>query len=202
MLEKIFPSIWFSMYSFFNPTVLFILINIVIGTLIAFSSKKQENPENKSQLTRAGSVLERLKSFNLYRQKTEEIPPITTLLENPSTHQTVENLQSLENSETLVEEADPHFGRSVSDTHPTAGERPVKLREKMKKSASAKSVFGHFEREEIVERPKTTRERKTFGDDEEVDAKADDFINRFKQHLKLQRLDSIIRYKEMLNRGK
>ena len=38
-------------------------------------------------------------------------------------------------------------------------------------------------------------------DDEEVDAKADDFINRFKQHLKSQRLDSIIRYKEMIGRG-
>ncbi|KAJ6823009.1 proline-rich receptor-like protein kinase PERK12 [Iris pallida] len=36
---------------------------------------------------------------------------------------------------------------------------------------------------------------------EEVDARADDFINRFKQQLKLQRLDSILRYKEMLTRG-
>eukprot|EP00261_Vitis_vinifera_P038150 XP_019079393.1 PREDICTED: disease resistance protein At4g27190 isoform X4 [Vitis vinifera] len=38
-------------------------------------------------------------------------------------------------------------------------------------------------------------------DDEEVDAKADDFINKFKQQLKLQRLDSTIRYKEMIGRG-
>ena len=30
-------------------------------------------------------------------------------------------------------------------------------------------------------------------EDEEVDARADDFINKFKQQLKLQRLDSIIR---------
>jgi hypothetical protein len=37
--------------------------------------------------------------------------------------------------------------------------------------------------------------------DDEVDAKADDFINRFKQQLKLQRLDSIIRFKDASNRG-
>uniref|UniRef100_A0A7N1A6F7 Uncharacterized protein n=1 Tax=Kalanchoe fedtschenkoi TaxID=63787 RepID=A0A7N1A6F7_KALFE len=54
-------------------------------------------------------------------------------------------------------------------------------------------------------RPATVREAKAKsaleGEDEEVDSKADDFINKFKQHLKLQRLDSILRYKEMLGRG-
>jgi hypothetical protein len=38
-------------------------------------------------------------------------------------------------------------------------------------------------------------------DDTEVDAKADDFINRFKQQLKLQRMNSIMKYKEMITRG-
>lgn len=95
---------------------------------------------------------------------------------------------------------------------PAAGELPVKLAKKMKKSASAKSAFAHFEVTDIVEsrRPATVRVSKTkptiaeeegSGDDEEVDAKADDFINKFKQQLKLQRLDSIIRYKEMVGRG-
>ncbi|GFY98464.1 hypothetical protein Acr_12g0010050 [Actinidia rufa] len=52
-------------------------------------------------------------------------------------------------------------------------------------------------------RPSTTRESRTAssGDDEGVDGKADDFINKFKKQLKLQRLDSILRYKEMLHRG-
>ncbi|CAN0882030.1 Pathogen-associated molecular patterns-induced protein A70 [Linum grandiflorum] len=81
----------------------------------------------------------------------------------------------------------------------------------MKKSASTKSAFGHFEEEKIVEarRPATVREQKSNKLNEEevggdvgcVDAKADDFINKFKQQLKLQRLDSIIRYKEMVGRG-
>lgn len=72
--------------------------------------------------------------------------------------------------------------RSKSDTGSGASEnRPEKV---MKKSTSEKSALGGFEDE-----------------DEGVDAKADDFINRFKQQLKLQRLDSLLRYREMLKRN-
>ncbi|ESR64087.1 DUF4408 domain-containing protein [Citrus sinensis] len=99
--------------------------------------------------------------------------------------------------------------RTKSDTKPASGEILKKLPKKMKKSASSKSAFNHFREEDIVEvearRPATVKE---FGnakvaqvDDEGVDAKADDFIHKFKQQLKLQRMDSIIRYNEMVNRG-
>jgi len=37
--------------------------------------------------------------------------------------------------------------------------------------------------------------------DQGVDARADDFINKFRQQLQLQRLNSLLNYKEMLNRG-
>lgn len=67
------------------------------------------------------------------------------------------------------------------------------------------------EEEEVVvvrQRPATVRERKqgmkkSFGRDDEatVDRKADDFISKFREQLKMQRIDSIQRYKEMLNRG-
>lgn len=95
------------------------------------------------------------------------------------------------------------FARTHSDTKPASGEVPVKLPKKMKKSASSKSAFSHFKEEDIVEtrRPATVREERSAVDDDEVDAKADDFINKFKQQLKLQRLDSIMRYKEMIGRG-
>lgn len=100
------------------------------------------------------------------------------------------------------------FARTHSDTKPASGEVPVKLPKKMKKSASSKSAFSHFKEEDIVEtrRPATVREGRSAAasaavDDDEVDAKADDFINKFKQQLKLQRLDSIMRYKEMIGRG-
>ncbi|KAL7159207.1 hypothetical protein ABFS83_01G012500 [Erythranthe nasuta] len=102
---------------------------------------------------------------------------------------------------------DSHFiSRTKSDTEPASGEFPTKLPARMRKSASLKSAFGHFEEEVVVEarRPATVRvtgNAKVTGGDEEVDAKADDFINRFKQQLKLQRLDSIIRYKDMIGRA-
>ncbi|THG21515.1 hypothetical protein TEA_024960 [Camellia sinensis var. sinensis] len=62
---------------------------------------------------------------------------------------------------------DQHLKRSMSDK--TVEASPAN----MKKSASEKLRVGE--------------------DEEGVDAKADDFINRFKQQLKLQRLDSILR---------
>lgn len=98
-----------------------------------------------------------------------------------------------------------NFARTQSDTKPASGEVPEKLARKMKKSASSRSAFSHFKEEDIVEsrRPATVRESKVAAadDDVEVDAKADDFINKFKQQLKLQRLDSIMRYKEVIHRG-
>lgn len=88
---------------------------------------------------------------------------------------------------------------------------PKKLAMKMKKSATLESAFDHFDFDEpeqessLPMRSATSTEREEEDEDEdedvEVDARADDFINRFKQQLKLQRLDSIIRYKEMLNQG-
>ncbi|KAK4787746.1 hypothetical protein SAY86_011579 [Trapa natans] len=100
-------------------------------------------------------------------------------------------------------------GMSKSDRKLLSGEVPMKLSKNMKKSASAKLAFAYFEEDDTVERfpPATAREYKEkVSDDEEedegeVDAKADDFINRFKQQLHLQRLESIASYKEMVNRG-
>ncbi|KAJ6913994.1 hypothetical protein NC651_016294 [Populus alba x Populus x berolinensis] len=73
----------------------------------------------------------------------------------------------------------------------------------MKKSASEKAasldLAEEVEREEVERRrPATTRasEKTVLIGDEEVDARADDFINRFKQQLKLQRLESLLRRKK------
>ncbi|XP_077210159.1 uncharacterized protein LOC143845652 [Tasmannia lanceolata] len=214
MLEESLPAIWPFIYSWFTHTVLFVLINAVVVT-IAFSTKKEEITE-KIQLIRTLSFLERLKSINLFRNKSQEIniPPITTLLENPIAELTVETVT--ENVETVTEDVDTvtedvdtvtenvehHLGRSASETiNPMLGEMTVKIAQ-MKKSASYRSQSsGSFEKEAGVTRPATMREGKTSGDDE-VDSKADDFINKFRQQLKLQRIASFGRYKDMLNRGK
>lgn len=199
--------------------------------------QEQEGGSEKETpfLTRSPSMLDRLKSFNLYKYVSQEASFLPT---HRSSEQPLEPGQQRAQAEEQ-EQADPagdeepeeqepeeveeeedeqslddvysqlkenQVERTKSDTKPASGEVMPKLPRKMRKSASVQSAFAHFEEEDIVEarRPATTKEGKGKGShevDEEVDAKADDFINRFKQQLKLQRLDSFMRYKEMINRG-
>ncbi|KAI3690655.1 hypothetical protein L2E82_48835 [Cichorium intybus] len=98
--------------------------------------------------------------------------------------------------------------KSGHDRTKSESDLPPKPQAKMKKSASLKVGFAHIEEEEIVEarRPVTVRDRKSAArvmeeDDVEVDSKADDFINKFKNDLKLQRIESIIRTKGATGRG-
>ncbi|KAF4375693.1 hypothetical protein F8388_014415 [Cannabis sativa] len=191
------------------------------------SDEEHTQTQTQTHLFRSPSVLQKLKSINLYSYLS---PP---QYQNPNQEQThfEEHSKTLtsrlqfdeEDTETLDQfdqsmddvysklknNGGAHVVRSNSDTKPSNGEAPPKLSKKMKKSASAKSAFSHFNEDDIVEsrRPATVREgkakvvEKDEEEEGEVDAKADDFINRFKQQLKLQRLDSIVRYKEMIGRG-
>ncbi|KAL3650750.1 hypothetical protein CASFOL_007153 [Castilleja foliolosa] len=250
--SAISSSIWTSLNSWFTPTVLFLLLNLVIAT-IAFTSslpnhpqihKNSQNDPHKPNIAKSPSVLQRLKSINFhthFRSQEPLNPSIhhkpnpdsetlfnleTTQLqyffqENLETHFDFDEkeLKSDDSQQAREEKAeqstdgvyghltDSHVSRTKSDTVPASGEIPAKLPSRLRKSASLKSPFAHFEEEEIVEarRPETARisgSAKATDGDEEVDAKADDFINRFKQQLKLQRLDSIVRYKDMIGRGK
>ncbi|XP_008780154.1 pathogen-associated molecular patterns-induced protein A70-like [Phoenix dactylifera] len=222
MLGEAILSIWASFHGWLTPAVLFVLLNVVVGTIAVTSKgiRRDADAGDPRKLSRSPSlVLDRLRSFNLYRYCSGNIP-LETAPPPPVTRS--EPLETLHASldpaiaaESEVPEAVPageehhHFDRSQSDTHPTAGEVPVKLAAKMKKSASDKSAFAHFDAEEVevMLQPATTRartgRREAEEEDErgEVDARADDFINRFRQQLKLQRLNSIMRYREMLNRG-
>ncbi|PRQ27966.1 hypothetical protein RchiOBHm_Chr6g0310991 [Rosa chinensis] len=287
------PSIWASMNSWLTPTVLFLLLQLMIGTIFIASSlgtqkhHDQDHHQHQHQqgLARSPSVLQRFKSINFYAYRSPEpatnyekppesethfafphaqeveqpkLPRSPSMLEQlqskfqlhfpkgssplqprdfaaPEPHfSTYEHSHEDEESEEEAKEAeeldedqfeakeeeeeqtldevysqlhlqDHHVSRTKSDTKPASGDLPAKLPKKMKKSASAKSAFAHFEADDIVEsrRPATVKEKKAKAaeDDAEVDSKADDFINRFKQQLKLQRLDSIIRYKDTVNRG-
>lgn len=308
-VSTVYSSIWASMNSWFTPTVLFVLLNVMIGT-IAFTSslanQKQNHPKQQQEdnslnqqedysqqqqppkLVRSPSLLQRIRSINFYNYRSQEPvkgyqqetpfePPTHYIFEPAHEHTTVEpeitqyifnqennvqkaethqqnlpdtqtqylfheqNLGNMESTQYIFQHTDEqkpkdsethfdfeqieeenedelqsldevysqlserHVTRSRSDTNPSGGEAPAKLPTKMKKSASMKSPFAHFEEEAIVEarRPATTKEKnaKTSDGDSEVDARADDFINKFKQQLKLQRLDSILRYKEMIGRG-
>lgn len=278
-------SIWASMNSWFTPTVLFVLLNLMIGTILFSSNlsttpqeqtqetkqEKQEesttttqtpqNDQNTPTLQKSPSVLQRLKSINfksftegldsdtteqhlnqelqsaietqthylfddhetmtaqaqyVFEEAHQESSPLTPPQESQPQIQQPRQEESQELQDVVPQSldevyshfaklTDSHFSRTTSDTKPASGEVPAKLPAKMKKSASMKSPFAHFEETDIVEarRPETVRERgaKVTDVDEEVDAKADDFINKFKQQLKLQRIDSIMRYKEVINRG-
>ncbi|KAL4627642.1 hypothetical protein ACB092_05G179800 [Castanea dentata] len=71
--------------------------------------------------------------------------------------------------------------RSKSDTKPASVEVPTKLLARKMKNSASDDI-------NVVEArsPATLREGKvSVTEDEEVDAKADDFINKFKQQLKL-----------------
>ncbi|KAL4319792.1 hypothetical protein GQ457_18G002250 [Hibiscus cannabinus] len=313
--ESMSPSLWASIFSWFTPTVFFVFVNLTIGTIFFTSSLASNKPgggggggggggvaegdeRNDPRLVRSPSVLQRLKSINLYSHRSEDkipdvgadfhfsfqqqntpewqqpsspppLPPLTPYIDgSPSvlqrlksinlygyfspeqkTHEISSHYTPVEESEEIKEPEDFRFTfqqqtppspppsqpegareeaereeqergfeeiysevkvnksevtRTKSDVEPASGVVPAKLPKKMKKSASLKSPFSHFEEEDIVEtrRPATVREGKgkATEEDEEVDAKADDFINKFKQQLKLQRMESIVRYKETVNR--
>ncbi|KAK8523229.1 hypothetical protein V6N13_113180 [Hibiscus sabdariffa] len=158
-----------------------------------------QNPDPvyvEQPLSRAPSLLERVKSIDFksfYRSDSGR----ATEEEEPGS--------DVDTSGT------PVFGQVVKRSkseHNHVKQR--KVPEKMKKSASENSrAKAEMEEEEENEneevegrRPATTRVERTtsfgVGDDQGVDAKADDFINKFKQQLKLQRLDSLLRYRDML----
>ncbi|GKE46317.1 BEACH domain-containing protein LvsA-like protein [Tanacetum coccineum] len=70
----------------------------------------------------------------------------------------------------------------------------------MKKSRSQMRIADDNDEDDVnLRRPTTTRESRNVVD-EEVDIKADHFISRFKQQLRLQRLESLARYNDMLKR--
>ncbi|WOL08173.1 hypothetical protein Cni_G16925 [Canna indica] len=141
-------------------------------------------------------VLDRLRSFNFHHYFSPEIHPFVDVAPAPETE--IMKEAPLPEPETEDEHGHQNLGRSQSDAHPTAGEMPPKLAVRMKKSASEKSAFAHFQEAEIKEAIVDPVQE---DEGDEVDARADDFINRFRQQLKLQRLESLLRYKEMLNRG-
>ncbi|KAK9077701.1 hypothetical protein SSX86_006038 [Deinandra increscens subsp. villosa] len=117
-----------------------------------------------------------------------------------------DELQSLDEVYSRLKTGRHDRTKSDGNIRPKPASKPAA---KMKKSASLKVGFAHLEEEEIVEarRPATVKEKRTAAvkmehdDDVEVDSRADDFINKFKNDLKLQRIESIMRTKGTANRG-
>ncbi|XP_027082618.1 uncharacterized protein [Coffea arabica] len=81
------PSIWASMNSWFTPAVLFVLLNLMIGTIAIISTlanqkqhhnhQHQQNSQNdlhpqQPKLARSPSVLQRLRSINFYHYRSHD----------------------------------------------------------------------------------------------------------------------------------
>ncbi|KAJ1263845.1 hypothetical protein BS78_09G218200 [Paspalum vaginatum] len=125
-------------------------------------------PPAPAPLPRTSSVLDRLRSFGLYRFRSGDLGPDlpAAAAETPTPA-----------AEEKKHEA--HYGRSRSEPAREQGKREPRM------SKSSSSVVEEEEPEA----------------DHGVDARADDFINKFRQQLQLQRLNSLLNYKEMLSRG-
>ncbi|KAI3772798.1 hypothetical protein L6452_03992 [Arctium lappa] len=132
------------------------------------------------QLVRAPSFIERVKSFKI-SSPFKSGPPSS---------------ESEITDSNRIGNPDHHAIRSKSEKS-SANKSVVEI----KKTRSEIRLPSDDDDEEDFEskRPATTRERRS-GGDAGVDAKADDFITRFRQQLKLQRVESLVRYNDILQR--
>ncbi|XP_057538262.1 pathogen-associated molecular patterns-induced protein A70-like [Amaranthus tricolor] len=138
-------------------------------------------------VTRAPSLLYRVTSFNFGRA--------------PQQPQ-VEGESKKENEKEEVEARDDHVRREKvveEKDQPQQVEQVLEVSKK-KKNNNHNNINNNNNNNNKVKSVKKISKEKTAsskGKDEEieVDAKADDFINKFKQQLKLQRLESLLRYR-------
>lgn len=206
---------WSLVRGYFSPATLFLLLNVVIGT-IALTSRSHRRRDDEYQhyanaplhppapiaLTRTSSMMERLRSIGLYRFRSGDFPPEY-------------NYHHLSTATTEADDASSAHKYARSRSEPDA--RPPKplrkTEKKMEPAVSVKKSSSEVKKMEHVPAPPrrvqrapprapvAVREAVEDTAAVSVDARADDFINRFRQQLQLQRLNSLLNYKEMLNRG-
>ncbi|CAM0882356.1 unnamed protein product [Alopecurus aequalis] len=220
---------WSLVRGYFSPATLFVLLNVVIGTiaLTSRSHRRRHNhhgddddlqqhqhhidqyapPPAAAPLARTSSVMERLRSIGLYRFRSGDFPPEYSY-----------NL-SAGDDESSTQQQQAQYARSRSEP---AARPPVNKtsnrEEKVAKAKVAKKPLSEVKKLERAPAPAparlvqraprapVTRAVVTAAAPEAavatcVDERADDFINKFRQQLQLQRLNSLLNYKEMLNRG-
>lgn len=183
----------------------------------AYEPQYYPKPDNPHQLGNQPSLLDRLKSNKFSSYKFEQPKLETEHLQSSEPQFETHNPSSLEANLETETESNPNVDpspnnshlvkRSKSDSH--SGVSKNSQQERIRKSVSQKLKARNLEEnDEIVELvvpPPTMVDRKnslensgnetvSSGEDEGVDAKADDFINRFNNQLRLQRLNSLKRF--------
>ncbi|CAI9782661.1 unnamed protein product [Fraxinus pennsylvanica] len=182
-----------------TPTVIFCILNLTIAIIYITSSLNRHHilgdheDNSRPQLVQVPPLFERVDSINLpiYRSEQPDRFDDATAPREP-THQQKYEAEKEDVKRCLYVEEN-HVTRSTSEPCVKA---PVKR--VLKKSASEKVYVAEPEAEADRQWPATAREMKNlretvyYDENEDVDAKADDFINRFRQQLKLQSVDSIL----------
>ncbi|KAM3325290.1 hypothetical protein P3S67_000415 [Capsicum chacoense] len=188
--------------SWLTPTILFFILNLMIITILITSTFRNNNinnsdkkqQEGEDQLPRTPSLLQRVRSVN-FSFPDPFNSPLTThhhTISSPSLFQRIRSINSSSRNPTPF----PSL-----DEQPAAEPDEEDLKCHVTRSQSATPMMMKEEEvETVVHRKKKIN--KSIGDEEDaVDKKADDFINKFREQLKMQRVHSILKYKEMLNRG-
>ncbi|XP_020227508.1 pathogen-associated molecular patterns-induced protein A70 [Cajanus cajan] len=208
-----------------TPSYLFILVNLVIGT-IAITCRFASTPEDQpQQLLRSPSLLQRVRSFTCTHHQPDttahtqpqpqpQLLPTPSLLERVASFNLSLHKQHPAPAETRHLQPQPqhkHQGEPEPEPQPEP-QKPELVRcpsllqriqsmnlSRFYRSDSMQREPQEEEEEEVERRRPATAtariETASCREDEEVDAKADDFINSFKKQLRLQRIESLLRYR-------
>ncbi|GAU30458.1 hypothetical protein TSUD_392710 [Trifolium subterraneum] len=204
------------MTSWFTPSCIFLFVNLVIGTIaITTRFAAQRKGDSPPQLVRSTSFFGRVTSFGHGCCKYKPIIAAATTTTPEETHiEPVDNcdvpqLDRAISSTMLDRVKSIDLGLSKTEINKGSDDltknplpRAPSLLERLmsRNFRRLDSVKEEKKPESEVELESNREILRGRAEEEEVDAKADDFIKRFKQQLRMERLDSILRYRDILNR--
>ncbi|CAL4961783.1 unnamed protein product [Urochloa decumbens] len=215
---------------YFSPATLFLLLNMVIGT-IALTSRSRRRHHHLDEvdrhyqqhqsyapppapLARTSSVMERLRSLGLYRFRSGDFPPeynhhLSAGTDDETTsggHEAHAAQYTRSRSEPAARPPPAARNKATSKESEAAASRAAKKPSaEVRKLESApapaqtqvrRAPRAPAQRAQVLVRQEAAEDAAAVS----VDARADDFINKFRQQLQLQRLNSLLNYQEMLNR--
>ncbi|KAE9602461.1 hypothetical protein Lalb_Chr12g0199811 [Lupinus albus] len=199
-------------YSWLIPSSLFIFINLVIGTIFIITRFTSTSPKTliheSLQILRSKPLLDRLSSFNYHQdtQTTEYTQPQPvsppSLLKrvksfnlgllhkhHETVHTTLAKSEKLDNNNPQEPKQDLAL-QCMKETEPEGeGEGEGSGMEGIESKVSELGCSDDNDEDE----------GKWLKEETEIGVKADDFINMFKNQLRLQRVDSFNAYRDMLD---
>ncbi|KAL5098259.1 hypothetical protein RYX36_002586 [Vicia faba] len=179
-----------------SPSCIFLVVNLVICTIVITSrlaaQRKNQSDSPQQIVPPTSSFFERVTSFGLGCCKFK--PPAASVeteiepIQNQGLGQLDQAIASTKAIDASLCKTEMNQGMDDLIQNPLT--RAPSLLERL-----MSGNFGRLKSVKVEEEKKAGSEM-----EEEVDAKADDFIKRFKQQLRLERLDSILRYRDILHR--